>query len=189
MIVLLLSWSLYFFLHSWLAAVGPKNWFRKKFHNVPFRYYRVGYNLISGIGLVLLLVFQFIATSKQLFIPSAITTTLGVVLLCAGILIMLIAGINYDLKSFFGLIEERKDTLKLNRLNRFVRHPLYSGTTLFFLSICIIWPYYKNLLLLIIYILYIHIGMFYEEKKLVQQYGDDYLQYRSKVKKIIPGIW
>lgn len=189
MIVLLLSWSLYFFLHSWLAAVGPKNWFRKKFHTVPFRYYRIGYNIFSGAGLVLLLVFQFREPSKELFIPSAITTTLGIILLSAGILIMLMAATNYDLKSFFGLIGERKDVLKRGRLNQFVRHPLYTGTTLFFLALCIIWPYYKNLVLLIIYVLYIHIGMFYEEKKLVQQYGDDYLQYRTKVKKIIPGIW
>lgn len=189
MIVLLLSWSLYFFLHSWLAAVGPKNWFRRKFHTVPFRYYRIGYNILSGVGLAMLLMFQFIEPSKQLFIPSAITTTLGTILLGAGMLIMLIAGMNYDLKSFFGLIEERKNIMRKNKLNQFVRHPLYSGTTLFFLSICIIWPYYKNLVLLIIYVLYIHIGMFYEEKKLVQQYGGDYLHYRSKVKKIIPGIW
>ena len=189
MIVLLLLWALYFFLHSWLASAPPKEWFKRNFSGMPFRYYRIIYNFFSLAGLITLLWYQFQLPSKMIFKHSFFGSIAGILLMAAGIIIMLIAGLHYDLKSFSGTTEEKMDILRKDKLNKLVRHPLYSGTTLFFFSFCMVWPYYKNLYLFIIYIIYLAIGMYLEEKKLVKLYGGDYLSYRSKVKKIIPYIW
>ncbi|MBI2729923.1 MAG: hypothetical protein HYX40_04085 [Sphingobacteriales bacterium] len=189
MIVLMLSWSLYFFLHSWLASLKIKKGILTKFSSISSRVYRAGYNIISFAGLILLFWFQIKAHSLKFFDHSVIAEITGTLLMLAGIVIMVTAGLNYDLKSFFGFSEEKADSFKKNKLNHFVRHPLYSGTTMVFLGICIIWPYYKNIYLFIIYIIYLAIGIYLEEKKLVQIYGREYLEYQAKVKKIIPGIW
>ena len=189
MIALLLLWALYFLLHSWLASAPPKQWFRRVFYKIPFRYYRIAYNIFSLAGLIALLWFQFQLPSAMLFKHSVFTSIAGVILMAAGITVLLVAGLHYDLKSFSGITEERIDVLRKDKLNKLVRHPLYSGTTLFFFSFCMVWPCYKNLWLFIIYFTYLVIGIYLEEKKLIKMYGADYSAYRHKVKRIIPYVW
>lgn len=189
MIVLLVLWALYFFLHSWLASAQPKQWFQKTFPASPLRYYRIVYNLFFLLGLIALLWFQFQLSSSMLFKHSVTTYVTGVMLMITGLVVMLVSGLHYDLKSFTGITNEKADVLKKDKLNSIVRHPLYSGTTLFFIAFCVTWPYYKNLYLLIIYLVYLAIGIYLEEKKLVAMYGDEYRNYQIKVKKIMPYIW
>lgn len=189
MIVLLVLWALYFFLHSLLASAQLKQGFQKKFLLTPVRHYRIIYNFFSLAGLITLLWLQFKQSSFMLFNHTIITYAVGIMLMIAGLMIMLISGLHYDLKSFSGITDERPDVLRKDKLNRFVRHPLYCGTTLSFIALCVIWPYNKNLYLFIIYLVYLGIGIYLEEKKLVAIYGDQYRDYQTKVKKLIPYIW
>lgn len=87
------------------------------------------------------------------------------------------------------MADEKTNALQTDGLNRFIRHPLYSGTSLFFIGICVTWPYYKNLFLLILYFAYLAIGMYLEEKKLVQVYGQQYLDYQKRTKKLVPYFY
>ena len=125
----------------------------------------------------------------MLFSQTGVTYAVGILLTMSGVVIMWIAGSHYDLKSFSGVTEEKADVLRTDKLNRFVRHPLYSGTSLFLVGICITWPYIKNVSFLVIYFVYLAIGMYLEEKKLVQVYGEGYRNYQKKVKKLVPYIW
>jgi methanethiol S-methyltransferase len=106
-----------------------------------------------------------------------------------GLIIMIVAIRNYDWKSFIGITEEKNYSLVIAGMNRYVRHPLYSGTMIFVMGYFIWQPYFKNLILMILMWVYLAIGIIYEERKLVKLYGDVYKNYQKKVKKMIPFIW
>jgi protein-S-isoprenylcysteine O-methyltransferase Ste14 len=189
MVLLLGLWALYFCLHSVLASLRPKQWFQKNFPHWPLRYYRISYNLLFLLGLGALVWFQYKLPSSVLYHQTGATYALGLLFITIGLVIMVFAGLHYDLKSFSGMTDEKADALRTNKLNRFVRHPLYSGTSLFFIGVCIVWPYYKNLCLLILYFIYLTIGMYLEEKKLVSLFGQEYMSYQKKTKKLVPYVW
>jgi protein-S-isoprenylcysteine O-methyltransferase Ste14 len=112
----------------------------------------------------------------------------GTIVSLAGSIIMFFSVKNYDLKAFFGFRDETMMPLQIRGLNKYVRHPLYSGTILLAIGFCIALPFTKNWLLLGLMIIYILIGMRFEEKKLVQCYGEEYKKYQKKVKRLIPHM-
>ncbi len=187
--MLLLAWLLYFYLHSLLAATSVKMFFAKKFSLISPRAYRIGYNIIGVLGILLLFYFQFIVPSTILFITGFIANCVAFFSLLAGFIIMIIAISNYDWKGFMGISEEKNYALVIAGMNKYVRHPLYSGTMLFVLGFFLWQPYFKNLMLMILMWAYLAIGIIYEERKLVKLYGDVYKNYQKKVKKMIPYIW
>ena len=69
-----------------------------------------------------------------------------------------------------------------------VRHPLYLGSMLLFTAF---WTSTLSLaaliILIIVFIFYDHIAT-YEEKKLEEKFGDDYLRYKEKVSKWMPKL-
>lgn len=77
-------------------------------------------------------------------------------------------------------------TMKTPLFYKFVRHPIQTGV---FIAI---WATpdmtYSHLLFAAGYTAYILIGLHYEEKDLVREFGDDYVEYRRNVGSILPGI-
>jgi len=69
-----------------------------------------------------------------------------------------------------------------------VRHPLYLGSMLLFTAV---WGSTLSLaaliVLAIIFVFYNHIAA-YEEKKLVEKFGEAYIQYKKKVPRWIPKL-
>jgi protein-S-isoprenylcysteine O-methyltransferase Ste14 len=186
---LVLGWVVYFYLHSLLAATSVKAFFANRFSLTSPRTYRIGYNIIGLTGILLLFYFQFILPSTILFQPGLITICIALGLMLIGLIIMIVAIRNYDWKSFVGISEEKIYALVIAGMNKYVRHPLYSGTMLFVAGYFIWQPYFKNLLLMFLMWIYLAIGIFYEEKKLVNLYGNVYKNYQKRVKKMIPFIW
>jgi protein-S-isoprenylcysteine O-methyltransferase Ste14 len=187
--ILIVAWALYFYLHSLLAAIAVKQFIIQLFSLKFARIYRIGYNVFGLAGIILLFYFQFITPSILLFHTSLITNLLACLVLITGFVIMIVSIKNYDWKSFLGISEEHINSLMVAGLNKYVRHPLYSGTMLFIIGYFIWQPYCKNLLLLLLIVIYLAIGILYEERKLVKIYGAAYKDYQQKVKKMIPFIW
>jgi len=67
---------------------------------------------------------------------------------------------------------------------KFVRHPLYLFTIIFLACRPVMDLFY--LVLLFCTAVYFYIGTFYEEKKLSQVFGDEYIKYREIVPRIFP---
>jgi protein-S-isoprenylcysteine O-methyltransferase Ste14 len=78
--------------------------------------------------------------------------------------------------------------LEQGGLHRYVRHPLYFGTLLFVWALFFVFPYLNNLLACIIITIYTLIGATLEEKKLVKQFGEQYISYKRQVPMLIPRI-
>ena len=49
-------------------------------------------------------------------------------------------------------------------------------------------PSVKNLIFVLVSIFYLVVGSLLEEVKLTNQFGEDYRNYRRKVKMLIPGV-
>lgn len=76
--------------------------------------------------------------------------------------------------------------LKVDGIHRFVRHPLYSGTILFVWGLFFIFPFLSNLIAVVLLTLYVFIGISFEEKKLLKEFGKRYEAYILKVPMLVP---
>jgi protein-S-isoprenylcysteine O-methyltransferase Ste14 len=187
MILLLLYWAQYFFLHSLLAANAVKYWVQN-ISSVSGQTYRLAYNLFNLVGLVVLVGFHLSVECPSFYNSTATVLVAGLICTLAGLALMIQSTREYHLPSFLGLSKETNMPLQVKGLHKYMRHPLYSGTLLFFTGICIAFPLYKNWYVLLIMIVYLFIGMWLEERKLLVVFGDEYRLYQQKVKRLIPGI-
>jgi len=187
MIFLLTACGIYFFLHSFLANESVKQKLAKGFR-LSANGYRKGYNLFNALSLGLLVLLLYKTESPLLYPRGWGVTVAGAIVAFAGSVIMFLSVKNYDLPSFFGFRSETRMPLQIKGLNKYMRHPLYSGTIVLVLGFCIALPYIKDWLFLALMIVYIFIGMQYEERKLLMWFGDDYKNYQQKVKRLIPGV-
>ncbi len=67
-----------------------------------------------------------------------------------------------------------------------VRHPMLIGGLLFLLTSG---PSLNNLIYTAMYTAYMLIGGYYEERRLVRIFGEDYLRYRARVGAFFPRLW
>lgn len=187
--VILFSWAIFYALHSLLAADRLKDFFARQWPAVwPF--YRLVYNTFFLVFLLWLLVDLYRRSVAFLFPPSTVFHVLGDLCGAAGLWILFASFRNYDLLEFTGLQQPNApQTLQTGGLNRFVRHPIYSGTLLFLLGLCLVDPYESRWAALAATLLYMPAGIYFEEKKLLRQFGSAYSDYQKRVKRLIPGLW
>ena len=116
---------------------------------------------------------------------------MGATLLMAGLYVMVAAFKRIDFFTFLGLStkEESPNGLITEGWYKVVRHPLYWGIFLFLNGIFFIKPTGAVLLSVVLSIIYIIIGIEFEEKKLRQTYGRAYDDYAFKKKKFIPLVY
>jgi protein-S-isoprenylcysteine O-methyltransferase Ste14 len=114
---------------------------------------------------------------------------LGVALFISGICLYFISRIT--LGRFFSEAIRIKTEHKLitSGSYRFIRHPIYLGEILYFISIPMIFSsIYGFIVMLILIPILIHrIGV--EERALISKFGSEYIEYTHKTKKLIPCIY
>ena len=79
---------------------------------------------------------------------------------------------------------DEKLTLKIEGPYKVVRHPLYLFTSVFLILRPTMDLFY--LVFLIFLIAYFYVGSFYEERKLVSAFGDQYRKYQESVPRLFP---
>jgi protein-S-isoprenylcysteine O-methyltransferase Ste14 len=189
-ILLILLWILFGVLHSVLAA----GWWKQKMQawlGTNYKYYPLAYSVFAAISMILILVFQFTMQSPLLFTMPLWAKVLAGAPVLAGLAIMLticrkyffyLSGISVFYKT------QPAAVLQTNGLHRYMRHPLYAGTLLFIWSLFLLMPYLNHLLACIIITVYTLLGAQIEEKKLVEQFGEKYIEYKKRVPMIVPGF-
>ncbi len=156
-----------------------------------FRYYRLGYSIFATVTLLSLLYYQFYFPSFRLFYSVIIIRLSCFILVIPGIVIMLVTIYKYFnlLSGVRSLYQEKQVAeLKVDGLHKYIRHPLYTGTLLFLWGVFFIFPYVNNLIAVLVITLYVLIGIKYEERKLIVEFGDSYRDYQLKVPKLIPHL-
>jgi len=189
-LLLAFFWILYCVLHSVLAASSIKRWAQQKM-KARFRYYRIGYTIFSFLGLIAILIFQFSIHSAFLYTGTLVTSLTGVIMMATGSALMVIMIWKYfmQLSGVRWLTQEQvKSKLQVSGLHRFVRHPLYLGTFVFIWGWFIFYPTASFFICSSIITTYTLIALKYEEQKLIEEFGNDYIRYKKEVPAIIPRL-
>lgn len=103
-----------------------------------------------------------------------------------------------DLKEFVGISQierylrdeyktedlDEKQTLRIEGAFKFVRHPVYFFSILFLGLRPTMDLFY--LIMFVSVIIYFYVGSIYEEKKLIEKFGDEYREYQKNVPRLFP---
>ncbi|MDC9724056.1 MAG: isoprenylcysteine carboxylmethyltransferase family protein [Urechidicola sp.] len=191
-LILATFWILYFILHSILAS----NWIKQLIKNklsTFYSFYRLTYNGVALITLILVLQFQGSITPIFFFQKTILLQIIGFLIIVLGAILGYLAFKNYSTAEFLGLDynkfpEENKDIINTSGFNSFVRHPLY------FASLLLIWGYFivnpnSNILIMNgVITAYLIIGTKLEEQKLIKEFGQQYKDYINQVPMLLPSI-
>lgn len=189
-----LLWLAYGALHSILADNGVKQFFERKLGS-GYRYYRLTYNLLAFVLLAGIIAYQFTLPVHSLWAFDWRIDVAGNVLKYGGLLIVLIAISGYNFKEFSGLSFSPRNAgagsgmLKTDGLLHYVRHPIYSGTILFIWGVFLSDSLLRTLVMAAGVTLYTLIGIYFEERKLVAEFGENYLEYRRRVPMLFPNFY
>lgn len=186
--ILALGWAGYFTLHSILASEGVKRAVRNAWPAL-FRGYRIVYNLLALILIVPLI--RGALSGSEFLVPS------GALGKGAAMLLLAVSGYVFyrvvremDVPEFLGLAAERRDGgLRTGGMYAHVRHPLYFATILLFAGLLAWLPTPEMVVTSATAMGYLIIGSRLEERKLIARFGGAYLEYRSRVKSLIPYVF
>jgi protein-S-isoprenylcysteine O-methyltransferase Ste14 len=117
----------------------------------------------------------------------------GYVLMVAGMIVIGVTFKSYDTSEFLGIkimneFNPSATPLITTGLNAFVRHPIYFGILVTLIGYLLISFDYKTLTFFIIAFIYIVVGAKLEERKLLRIYGNQYIEYKKRVKMLTPFI-
>ena len=180
--------------HSILASHGFKHLVRQAAGAAAyFRLYRFAYNLFSFASLFPIVAMLYVFPDKLLYaIPepwlylTTIIQGLAAMALIAGVMQtgpLEFAGLA-QLAPSYG--ESKPAELVTGGLYAYIRHPLYTAGLVF------IWfspeMTVNRLALWIVFSIYLIVGAFFEERKLLIDFGSVYADYKSKTPMLIPKI-
>lgn len=186
-------WSGFYALHSVLALESVKNKISSLYPPL-LSYYRIFYNIFSVATIIPALYFYRYTQSPVWLPPTGFTLYLAYSLMISGMMILILSFRNYKIREFIGFSyldssNQPQGELVIKGLNAWVRHPLYFGIILFMMGYLMYQPSLKSLLVSIITLAYLLIGIHLEEQKLKNQFGEAYLSYCKRVKKLIPFLF
>lgn len=188
LILAILVWGV---VHSLTASLGFKDFLRRTFGGGFMKYYRLLYNVFSVVSFAPILYLMVALPTRDLYqIPSPWSY-----LMLAGqglsALLLLVAVLQTDTLSFVGLRqlfeEEQPGRLVRSGFYGLVRHPLYTFGLLFlWLSPSMT---VNSLIVYLSLTVYILVGAYFEERKLLREFGQEYADYKSVTPMIIPRLF
>lgn len=184
---LVLGWILYFTTHSLLADGGIKQKMKEVMRD-RFKYYRLIYVVISSLGLLILFIFNASIDAPGFFDSTGWVRYLSLMFAAFGVIILKIAFRSYQFSSFVGMTPELPQPLITTGLLGSVRHPIYSGTILIAIGFWLFSPNWPTTISVGCIFVYLPIGIYLEEKKLIAEYGEQYLAYKKEVPAIFPRL-
>jgi protein-S-isoprenylcysteine O-methyltransferase Ste14 len=120
----------------------------------------------------------YFLTSPQLFNPFSVG--IGVILAVIGVWIALKATRVIDVSTVSDMRTDRKPELITTGIYSKIRHPLYLALVLLFIGLTLIYPFPEIIIFSVSFTVYLLIGTYLEEKKLILQYGKEYLEYKKQ---------
>jgi protein-S-isoprenylcysteine O-methyltransferase Ste14 len=194
-LIIILLFAVFGYTHSLLASEKIKSWFKKIFGDL-IAFYRLLYNLFGLFSLYL--IYEF--SPKPHIIIYDLPNPYDLIILVPQFLSL--AGVIWVFKyicfrEFLGLdqikrfLEKRytteldeEFTLRIEGPYKYSRHPIYFFSITFLLFRPVMDLFYLTFFICIV--AYFYIGSYYEEKKLVRQFGEVYENYKKEVPGIFP---
>jgi methanethiol S-methyltransferase len=189
-ILIVLAMAVYGLVHSLLASLQVKDWVEEKFGISARRWYRFFYNVFAVLSFLPVSALVAFLPDVPLYKISLPWNIFTLALQGAAGLGLLFSVMGTGAFSFLGLRQlfsapvDGQHILVTNGLYRYVRHPIYfCGLIFLWLTPVMTW----NILAFnLAASAYFFIGAIYEEKKLILEFGDAYLEYRQNTPMIFP---
>ncbi|HEY5732004.1 MAG TPA: isoprenylcysteine carboxylmethyltransferase family protein [Anaerolineales bacterium] len=187
LILTVIAWGI---IHSIMASLGFKTLLRQTLGNRFMRFYRLFYNIFSVISFAPILYLVVALPDRDLYQTPSPWSSLMLTGQVLSIVLLIVAVLQTDILSFVGfrqlLEEEKPGKLVTKGFYRYMRHPLYT------FGLLIIWLS-SNVTLnsLVVYLgltVYIFVGVYFEERKLLHEFGQEYVDYKSATPMIVPGL-
>jgi protein-S-isoprenylcysteine O-methyltransferase Ste14 len=190
--VLVIAWC---FLHSAMISTSVTEYLRKRLGSA-YRFYRLFFNVVSALTLIPIVLYASSTRTEPIFSWNGYLRIIQVLLLGTAALLFFLGARRYDAAQFFGLKQIFERTthqgisvggeLDTSGVLSIVRHPWY------FASILLIWARpldISAILMNVILTIYLIIGAYLEETKLVREFGEKYRAYQQRVSMLIPLKW
>jgi protein-S-isoprenylcysteine O-methyltransferase Ste14 len=135
--------------------------------------------------------FQSALIPKMILISKGtFTIYLGYLFAAFGTIILVKSAKKIALSNFIGFnaSEQKPEKLVISGIYSKIRHPLYAGLILVFLGYFFFSGSVTAAVHLACLLVYLPFGIYFEEKNLIDLFGDQYKVYRIKVPAILPWI-
>ncbi|MDH3267744.1 MAG: hypothetical protein OEM46_02700 [Ignavibacteria bacterium] len=194
-LIIIFLFTVFGYTHSLVASEKVKIQFKKIFGEL-IAFYRLFYNIFSIISLYLI----YILSPKPHLIIYDLQNPYDLIILIPQFLSL--AGVIWAFKyicfkEFLGLDQikrffekryttelDEEFTLRIEGPYRYSRHPVYFFSITFLLFRPVMDLFY--LTFFVCTVVYFYIGSYFEEKKLVRQFGEIYQNYKKEVPRIFP---
>jgi protein-S-isoprenylcysteine O-methyltransferase Ste14 len=183
--------------HSGISALRVK-------HRIIDRWGQKGYSRIFNVTSVLALIptslslnysdWLYFIQAPELVNPLLFLSGVpllflsGVILLALGVVVAILASRSISVSTVADMRTDRKSALVTGGLYARMRHPLYLATILFLLSLIAFYPFSNILTFSLAFVAYVVIGAYLEERKLVVQYGPEYITYQKTTGFLLPRL-
>lgn len=195
--ILAIAWCVWCSFHSALISLSVTNFVKRKFGN-KYRFYRLFYNLFAIATLIPIIFYEKTIRTQLIFRWDGVYWIFQLLLVITALLLFISGALKYDMLHFAGIrqIQSGNSYSALSKTNdidtsgilSLIRHPWYLA------AILIVWAgsgevYVSTLIVNSILTGYIVSGTVLEERKLIAEYGDKYLDYKKRVSMLLPIKW
>jgi protein-S-isoprenylcysteine O-methyltransferase Ste14 len=188
------AWAVFAVFHSLTVSEPYERFVRRRIGDEAFdAYHRLAFTAYSSIAFALLLLYLGTVPDRPLYRLEGIPRILFHAVQAGGVAFLLWTP--WDLKEFLGVRQwERRrkrgptgqepGRLFTGKAYGVVRHPLYFGCSVILLFHPV--QTRNSAFSVGMAVLYFCVGTFFEERRLVKQFGDAYLSYRRSVPRLLP---
>jgi len=187
---LIITIALWGIVHSVLASMGFKNFLRGALRHGFMKFYRLLYNLFAVLSIIPVLYLMVTLPNSSLYQVPAPWKYLMLAGQGISALFLFVTILQTNVLSFVGLRqlveEEKTGNLVTTGFYGSVRHPLYT------FSLLILWLSpsitMNSFIVYVALTLYVLIGIVFEERKLLQEFGNEYAEYKSTTPMLLPRL-
>ena len=175
--------------HSGISSLSVKE-------RIIDRWGKEGYSRIFTITSVIGVLLPFLAMWYWdwlyfLFDPSLVNPLLflsGIIVIAIGAVVAGMASKVISVSTVADMRTDRKPELITGGLYGRIRHPLYLATILLLVGLVLLYPFSNVIVFALSLSAYTLVGAYFEERKLILHYGEEYLEYRKQVGFILPKL-
>lgn len=190
--LLLILWCI---LHSAMISVSVTEYVKKRWGS-NYRFYRLFFNLIAILTLIPVAQIAYSVQTRAIFQWNGFMRFGQLLILGLAVWFLFRGGRHYDIRQLIGIKQIREGTadmaitetgeLDTSGVLGMTRHPWYLATLL------LIWARQMDVSAIIVNVIltvYLIVGTYLEEQKLVREFGESYSSYQRKVSMLIPYKW